>query len=153
MDFQEMRDMLDLTENLSGLEQVDVLDRIENRGRSFPPISVAFVPDDPKVPVLALFGGVHGIESIGTCSMLSYLGRLGELARWDRITREMVRTTRIVPFPLVNPVGMRLHRRSNGNGVDLMSNLPMQSPERGAVLADGRRDRLLAQAVGLCYAR
>ncbi|WP_236101928.1 M14 family zinc carboxypeptidase [Methylotetracoccus oryzae] len=127
MDFPEMRDLLDLTENLHGLARVDVLDTIAHRGRAFPLISVAFGPDDPRAPVLALFGGVHGLERIGTRIVLSYLRTLSELARWDRITREMLKTTRIVLFPLVNPVGMLLKRRSNGNGVDLMRNSPVRA--------------------------
>lgn len=132
MDFPEMRDLLDLAESLHGIARVELLANVEHGGRLFPLVSVAFGPDEPTAPVLAVFGGVHGLERIGTRIVLSYLRTLSELARWDRITREMLKTTRIVLFPLVNPVGMLLKRRSNGNGVDLMRNAPVYAEGIGS---------------------
>lgn len=127
MQFPEMLDLLSLTVQLDGLARVDVLGSVDCGEASFPLIGICFGPDDPKTPVLALFGGVHGLERIGTRIVLSYLRTLAELARWDRITQEMLKTTRIVLFPLVNPVGMYLQRRANGNGVDLMRNSPARA--------------------------
>ena len=132
LDFPEMRDLLDLVDSLHGIARVEVLAEVEHEGRRFPLISVAFGPRDPAAPVLAVLGGVHGLERIGTRIVLSYLRTLSELARWDRITREMLKTTRIILFPLVNPVGMLLRRRSNANGVDLMRNAPVRADDVGS---------------------
>lgn len=123
----ELLDLLSLTAQLNGLARVEILAQVRHARSSFPLIAIHFGPDDPTAPVLALFGGVHGLERIGTRIVLSYLRTLMELARWDRITREMLKTTRIVMFPLVNPVGMYLQRRANGNGVDLMRNSPVRA--------------------------
>lgn len=131
MDFPEMSDLLNLAEQLQGLARVEILATVEHGGQAFPLVSVVFGPEDVTTPALALFGGVHGLERIGTRIVLSYLRTLSELARWDRITQAMLKTTRIILFPLVNPVGMLLRRRSNGNGVDLMRNSPVRADEIG----------------------
>jgi hypothetical protein len=50
-----------------------------------------------------------------------------ELARWDRSTQRLLETTRLLMIPLVNPVGMSLRLRANGNFVDLMRNAPVEA--------------------------
>ncbi|MCU0736257.1 MAG: DUF2817 domain-containing protein [Methylotetracoccus sp.] len=125
--FPELVDLLSLAVQLEGLARVEVLGTVSHGRASFPLIAIRLGAEDRTTPVLALFGGVHGLERIGTRIVLSYLRTLMELARWDRVTREMLKTTRIVLFPLVNPVGMYLQRRSNGNGVDLMRNSPVRA--------------------------
>jgi hypothetical protein len=129
MDFPELQELLHLAGQVDGLARVEVLANVEHGEHVLPLIAITFGPDDPKSPVLALFGGVHGLERIGTRIVLSYLRTLSEMARWDRITQEMLKTTRIILVPLVNPVGMLLRRRSNGNGVDLMRNSPVRADE------------------------
>lgn len=125
--FPELVELLSLAVQLEGVAHVEVLDTVSHKQVSFPLIAFRFGPDDRNTPVLALFGGVHGLERIGTRIVLSYLRTLMELARWDRVTQEMLKTTRVVLFPLVNPIGMYLQRRSNGNGVDLMRNSPVRA--------------------------
>lgn len=138
--FPEMLELLSLALEVEGLAQVDVLGSVHHGQMSFPLIAIRFGSEDRTSPVLALVGGVHGLERIGTRVVLSYLRSLKELARWDRVTREMLKSTRIVMFPLVNPVGMYLQRRANGNGVDLMRNSPVraETPDRWHLFAGHR---------------
>ncbi|HUL11220.1 MAG TPA: DUF2817 domain-containing protein [Methylococcaceae bacterium] len=123
----ELRELLFLVERLEGLARVDILATLRHADFSFPQVAIRFGPDDPTTPVLALFGGVHGLERIGTRVVTAYLQTILELARWDRTTQAMLNTTRLLMIPLVNPVGMCLKRRSNGNRVDLMRNAPVQA--------------------------
>lgn len=123
----ELKEILYLAGQLDGLARVETLATLEHDGHSFPVQAIRFGPEDPETPVLALFGGVHGLERIGTRVVTAYLQTIMELARWDRSTQDMLRTTRLLMVPLVNPVGMYLKRRSNGNSVDLMRNAPVEA--------------------------
>lgn len=128
----ELRELLSLVDQLDGLARVETLATVEHKGMSFPLLAIAFGPADPTTPALALFGGVHGLERIGSRVVIAYLQTLMELARWDLGAQEMLQTTRLLMMPLVNPVGMFLNRRANGNAVDLMRNAPVE--------AEGLRD-------------
>ena len=127
----ELREIMILAEHLTQPSQdwarVDVLGEVRNAGESFPLIAFRFGPEDPSLPSLALFGGVHGLERIGTQVVLAYLRTFVEMARWDRVTQDMLATTRLLAIPLVNPAGMYLRLRSNGNHVDLMRNAPVEA--------------------------
>jgi hypothetical protein len=123
----ELYEILVLVEHLKGLAKVRVLANVRHNNECFPLIAVCFGPADPELPILALFGGVHGLERIGTRVVISYLRTVMEMVRWDRVTQEMLKTTRLLMVPLVNPVGMYLKRRANGQGVDLMRNAPVQA--------------------------
>lgn len=127
----ELRELLILAEHVTRTSRdwarVDVLAQPRHDGESFPLIAFRFGPADPTLPILALFGGVHGLERIGTQVVLSQLRTLLEMARWDRVTQDLLATTRLAMIPLVNPVGMYLQRRANGNRVDLMRNAPVRA--------------------------
>jgi len=123
----ELRELLFLAGHLPGSGRVETLATLDHQGTAFPLLALSFGPDDPTAPVLAVFGGVHGLERIGTRVVLSYLQTLMELARWDRSIQRMFETTRLLIVPLINPVGMMLRLRSNGNYVDLMRNSPVEA--------------------------
>lgn len=96
-------------------------------------------PDRTK-PTLGLFGGVHGLERVGSHVILAYLEYfLGRLC-WDRQLRELVtREIRLIAIPIVNPGGMLLRRRSNPRGIDLMRNAPVPDSPHAAPLLGGQR--------------
>lgn len=123
----ELRELLFLADHLHGLAHVETLTTLEHQGMSFPLLAIRFGPDDPTTPALALFGGVHGLERIGARVVIAYLQTLTQLARWDQGTQHLLETTRILLVPLINPVGMYLQRRANGNAVDLMRNAPVEA--------------------------
>jgi hypothetical protein len=94
---------------------------------------------DPAAPTLALTGGVHGNEKIGSQVVLSALETLAELLRWDDLTRHALTRSRIAVMPIVNPVGMYLLRRSNANGVDLNRNAPVEAASHSYPVVGGQR--------------
>ena len=123
----ELVELERLVELASDRARVSVLSEVEYRGFRFPLYSIAMGSNDPAAPVLGLFGGVHGLERIGTRVLLAYLSTFLELARWDATTNDLLSRTRLVFMPLVNPAGMYLQSRANANGVDLMRNAPVEA--------------------------
>lgn len=96
-------------------------------------------PDDPSLPAVGFFGGVHGLERIGSQVVLAFLQHLLARMTWDRALAQLLERMRLVFMPLVNPGGMLLHRRSNPQGVDLMRNAPLDAYDRAAWLVGGHR--------------
>jgi hypothetical protein len=123
---------------------VSTLCEVADGERRFPVHAVCLGNPSPEVPAAAFFGGVHGLERIGTQVLLSYLGSLvSRLGRSEPLER-LLSGTRLVFMPLVNPAGMFSRTRANANGVDLMRNAPVQSRERVSFLLGGQRlSRLL----------
>lgn len=105
----------------------------------FPVHAVTIGSDAPDVPVVGFFGGIHGLERIGTQVVLAFLGSLVSRLRWDRLLQEQLSTVRLVFMPLVNPGGMWLRTRSNPSGVDLMRNAPVEAEAGVPFLLGGQR--------------
>lgn len=115
------------------LAQVDV------GGHRFPVLAVTLGNPDPEVPAVAFFGGVHGLERIGTAVVLSYLRNLASRLRWDRLLHFKLESVRLVFVPVVNPGGMWCGTRANPSGVDLMRNAPVDAEELPPFLLGGHR--------------
>ncbi len=94
---------------------------------------------DNQVPTLLLTGGVHGVERIGTQVLLAWLQSVLERIRWDNDLKDKMQHMQIVMMPLVNPVGMFLNSRCNGNGVDLNRNSPIRADDKTPWLGGGHR--------------
>ncbi|WAR43221.1 M14 family zinc carboxypeptidase [Methylomonas rapida] len=124
-DFVELTQLEELIDQLGTRTQVEVVERIHHQGREFPIYSLVLGSMRDDVPVLAFFGGVHGLEKIGSEVILSYLNTLTQLLDWDEELNERLERSRLVFMPIVNPVGVFQGTRSNGNGVDLMRNAPI----------------------------
>lgn len=118
-----------LAEQVGSHARVRVEATVETKGLSLPVYSFVFGSEDRKVPTLAFIGGVHGLERIGTRVVIAYLNSMVELLEWDEMIHEALRRCRILFYPIVNPGGMLLRRRSNPNGVDLMRNAPVDADE------------------------
>ncbi len=87
----------------------------------------------------ALTGGVHGQEKIGSQVVLSALETMTELLEWDELTNLALEKSRVVFMPIVNPVGMFLLRRGNGNKVDLNRNAPVEAATHSYPVVGGQR--------------
>jgi len=61
---------------------------------------------DPNVPAVGFFGGVHGLERIGTRILLAFLRSLLGRLNWDQVLHHQLQSVRLVFMPLVNPAGM-----------------------------------------------
>jgi hypothetical protein len=115
------------------------LDTVEAQGHEFPIYSIEVGSQDPTVPVFGLFGGVHGLERVGTHVVLAYLESLFAQAEWDPDLKTRFEECRLVSIPLINPAGMYFGSRSNANGVDLMRNSPTKSENETPFLLGGHR--------------
>jgi hypothetical protein len=109
------------------LVKTEVLTQISYHNEIFPIHGFVIGSSDKSAPTLGLFGGVHGLERVGTHVLLGFINSFLTQLEWDKSLRESLNHYRIVAIPLVNPVGMKYHKRSNGNGVDLMRNSPVES--------------------------
>ena len=125
----ELDEILKLKNELSPYGEVIDLGVITRGSRSFPIPAFSIGSRDPDAPVLGIIGGVHGLERIGTWVAISYLKHLSSRIAWDESLQDVLKKLRIFFVPLVNPVGMSMLRRSNGNGVDLMRNAPLDSTD------------------------
>ena len=112
----------------------------------------ATVAGDPPLPVyslalgnprasagLGIFGGVHGLERIGTQVVLAWLHTLVTRLHWDQALHRLLEDVRLVFMPIVNPGGMLRHTRANPNGVDLMRNAPVDAVDPVPLLVGGQR--------------
>lgn len=131
-------------------------------GQALPVYSLELGTTDANAPTLGLFGGIHGVERIGSQILLCYLQSLLTRLRWDGALAQRLERVRLVMMPLLNPGGMWARRRCNPNGVDLMRNAPVDAEERPAPLLGGqrlsrrlpwfrgRRDSMELEAEALC---
>src|SRR5688572_27758411 len=112
---------------------------IRDGERRYPLHAVTVGSPARDAPAVGFFGGVHGLERIGTQVLLSFLDSLAGRLEWDERIQRLASEVRLVLMPLVNPSGMSRRMRSNANGVDLMRNAPVQSSERVPFLLGGQR--------------
>lgn len=138
--------MENLINDLSQFANVKTLATVRHKNQDFPIYSITLEKNlDPALPSVTFVGGVHGLERIGSQVILSYLRTFCEYLQWDENAHELLKKVRLHFIPLLNPVGTHLGNRANGNGVDLMRNAPVDSPEKGGFLALYRGHRLSNQ--------
>lgn len=140
-DFPEMAELFrcaDLLGPTASLE-VEAYVRSNVHGLEFPLVSFHFGNKDPSSPVLIFVGGVHGLEKIGSQIILSFLRSWIRLLRWDQTLVKTLQDCRIIFYPIANPLGMYLNRRSNASGVDLMRNAPVDADDKVYPLVGGHR--------------
>jgi hypothetical protein len=125
--FPELSLLESLIVQLGDRAHVEIIENIDYKGRTFPIYCIVLGSMSDDVPVLGYFGGVHGLEKIGSEVILSYLQTVIRLLDWDKEFQARLKHSRLVFVPIVNPVGVFRGTRSNGNGVDLMRNAPIES--------------------------
>lgn len=128
----EIQQVEKIIRELGPLVRSEILTHSEKGDLRLPIHKLSFGSEDPAAPVVALVGGVHGLERIGSQVCLSLLHSFSELLLWDQSLRHSMKNLRIVFIPVVNPLGILLRTRSNPRGVDLMRNAPVEaeSPPR-----------------------
>jgi predicted deacylase len=125
----------------AGASRFDVRTVCEVRAgaHTFPVVTASIGSSDRQAPAIGFFGGVHGLERIGTQLILDYMRALLSRLEWDELLNEQLRSVRLLFMPIVNPGGMWANTRSNPNGVDLMRNAPQSAEGRVPFLAGGQR--------------
>ncbi|MBC7918817.1 MAG: DUF2817 domain-containing protein [Rhodoferax sp.] len=108
-------------------------------GRRYPIHAVMLGNPDPGVPTVGYFGGVHGLERIGSEVVIAYLQSLVMRLQWDSSLHRQLESVRLVFMPIVNPGGMLLGTRANPQGVDLMRNAPVDATEPVPFMVGGQR--------------
>lgn len=138
MRFKELNRLEDLVQKYAEELNPKVEAEVHYKGQKFPLYSFTIGSKAPEAPTLGLFAGIHGLERIGTKILLSFFETFLEQSKWDEDLAQNIDNCRVVSMPLINPVGMAMGWRSNGNGVDLMRNSPIEA-EEPAFLLGGHR--------------
>jgi hypothetical protein len=119
--------------------EVNTACEIELENHRFPVYELALGNPDPSLPAIGFFGGIHGLERIGTQVLLNFMrGLLSRLA-WDKSLHQLLQEVRLVFMPLINPGGMWQSTRCNPQGVDLMRNAPIEATGKVPFLLGGHR--------------
>ncbi|MBL7714280.1 MAG: DUF2817 domain-containing protein [Bdellovibrionales bacterium] len=121
------------------LAKIPVPERARAKVKEFPLYGFSIGSEEPTAPVLGIVGGVHGLERIGSQVVLSSLISWVERLHWDETLMRDLEHFRLVVVPILNPVGMFMESRSNGNGVDLMRNAPVDAEDKTHFLMGGHR--------------
>jgi len=108
-------------------------------GTSFPLYATLLGNPDPGLPIIGYFGGVHGLERIGSQVVTAFLQNLVARLAWDHSLHQQLQQVRLLFVPIVNPGGMHLGRRANPNGVDLMRNAPVEAASPVPWMLGGHR--------------
>ncbi len=105
----------------------EVVTKIDVDGHSLPLWCLSLGNRNPNVPAIGFFGGVHGVERIGSQVLIAYLGNLIERLQWDVTLHHLLTHVRLVFIPIVNPGGFLRGTRANPAGVDLMRHAPVDA--------------------------
>jgi hypothetical protein len=135
--FWEMEYLEGLINDFQGMAVVKIVDYVSYKERKYPLYCLVLGSRQPEDPSVGFFGGVHGLEKIGSEVVMSYLTTVLELLRWDKSFQKRLESSTMVFMPIVNPVGIVMRSRSNGNGVDLMRNSPLNSDSSRIPLVSG----------------
>lgn len=137
----ELFEVEELADQYRGLLNVEKLTDVSDGKYQFPVYGMNLGSQKPEAPVFALFGGVHGLERIGTHVLLSFMKTLLHRIQWEKDWEQFFSECRLVTIPIINPIGMARARRANGNNVDLMRNSPLSAVDDGKIvpLVSGHR--------------
>jgi len=135
----ELRELEALIEEFSDLLKHRVLAQISYKGVFYPLHCVTAGSENPTDPCFVLVGGIHGLEKIGSEVVLAYMRAFFSRMKWDGHFVSGLDRCRVVFIPIANPVGVTFQTRSNGSGVDLMRNAPLDADEAGGFIHRGHR--------------
>lgn len=137
--FRELNDLESLIQGFGERARTRVVAEVKHKDKTYPLHCISIGSTDPKAPAVGFFAGAHGLEKIGSEVVLAYMHTLLELLRWDKQMQERLKHSRLVFMPLVNPVGIVNRTRSNGNGIDLMRNSPLDGETHSSAVYRGHR--------------
>lgn len=141
MEFSELKNIIELKKVKDDLVHSEYLGFVRAKKAEYPLIGFSIGSKDPKAPTFGIFGGVHGLERVGTHVVVAFLSNVISRLSWDQEFRESFSKFRIVSIPLINPAGMHHYNRANPRGVDLMRNAPVEidKEDKPVFLLSGHR--------------
>lgn len=133
---RELDQLHQLLEKNSGWTKIHELGQVKYGDQTFsiPMVSLG----REGLPTLIMVAGVHGLERIGSEVVLAYLQTCLARLKWDDVFANLLDRTQLVFIPIVNPIGIARRTRSNGRGVDLMRNAPLDADEPGGFIHRGQ---------------
>lgn len=135
----ELREMERLVELGRHHLQASIACEVRAGDKDLPVYQLTLGNPDPKLPAIGFFGGIHGLERIGTQVLLYFLRSLLTRLEWDNSLHHLLQDVRLVFMPLINPGGMWQSTRCNPNGIDLMRNAPIDATGKVPFLLGGHR--------------
>lgn len=135
----ELEELRALIVRANGALRSEIVCEVGHAGQRWPLYCLELGSRSPQVPAIGFFGGIHGVERIGTQVLMAFLHTLVERLAWDEDLTRWLQQVRLVFMPLVNPGGMLAETRANPAGVDLMRNAPVDADERVPLLLGGQR--------------
>lgn len=138
-DLKKIITLIEREDFLKQVIKVKTATTIQYNSNSYPIYSFSIGNQTPTAPVLLITGGVHGLERIGAQLAWSLLKTTIDRIVWDHSLRNIFQKIRLVVIPLLNPSGYYNFMRSNGRGVDLMRNSPIDAIEKTPYLIGGQR--------------
>jgi len=138
-DFPELEVMQGLIGRAGPALRAEIVEEVQTPGGPLPLYCLELGAQSAELPAIGFFGGVHGVERIGTQVLLAYLHSLIERLSWDDSLARTLEGVRLVFMPIVNPAGMLARTRANPAGVDLMRNAPVEAGSNVPWLLGGHR--------------
>jgi hypothetical protein len=130
-----------LAGNLVGRASLETLCTVHWEDVALPVRALTLGAVEADAPLVLCVGGVHGLERIGAQVVLGFIETLVAALRWDRTLGDILERVKLSFIPVLNPVGVLARRRSNGQGVDLMRNAPVDAEQSGLPMAIYRGQR------------
>ena len=125
--FPELHQLQQLMDQYPSQANYQLLNHIHVKNFDLPIWAISLGSDNLKHPVIGFFGGVHGMERIGSQVLIAWLQNLLSRLTWDISLQQLLQQVKIVCIPLLNVGGLLNNTRSNANGVDLMRNAPVEA--------------------------
>lgn len=135
----ELDDLQRLIQQAGAAVRADIVATVDAAGTALPVWCVETGSTDLRAPAIGYFGGVHGMERIGTQVLIAWLQTVLARLQWDSHFGDLLQQVRLVFMPIVNPGGLLLGTRANPAGVDLMRSAPVQAEGHVPPLLGGHR--------------
>ncbi|WP_295749062.1 M14 family zinc carboxypeptidase [Undibacterium sp.] len=135
----ELRELERLIKLGAGHLESQVVCQVTAAAQTYPVYQLSLGNPDKSLPAIGFFGGIHGLERIGTQVLLCFLRGLITRLSWDKSLHHLLQEVRLVFMPLINPAGMADNTRCNFQGVDLMRNAPVEALGKVPFLLGGHR--------------
>lgn len=137
--FTELDSLHRLIEESRGALRAEIVATVQVEDNVLPIWCLETGSSDLRAPAIGFFGGVHGMERIGTQVLIAWLQTVLARLRWDSHFGDLLQGVRLVFMPMVNPGGLALGTRANPDGVDLMRAAPVEADTRVPFLVGGHR--------------